>query len=251
MDSFTQAVFYHPLQKRMIHFQKSLRIGADSLITPLAVGVFFIGGQAAAGFYFGFQNGRHQRMTFRDDFPDGVADASPEASLRNEKVVTFPVTFGQEGLPQGVDAMLAGKLTVVVGRSVQGDVGVGQVMADLGGEFEDAGGVMGFHGVYEVPEGFFQMPGEEAMGGEGVQRVFFNGLLPAVWEGRFVAVQVNVMPGGLPGEGAAAFVGLGGLLGKIFNLRAVEGKERFRQGKDSQAVDPAVRPKAPGVCGSY
>jgi len=106
MDSFTQAVFYHPLQKRMVHFQKSLRIGADSLITPLAVGVFFIGGQAAAGFYFGFQNGRHQRMTFRDDFPDGVADASPKASLGNEKVVTFPVTFGQEGLPQGVDAML-------------------------------------------------------------------------------------------------------------------------------------------------
>jgi len=124
-------------------------------------------------------------------------------------------------------------------------------MADFGGEFEDAGGVMGFHGVYEVPEGFFQVPGEDAVGGEGVQRVFFNGLLPAVWEGRFVAVQVNVMPGGLPGEGAAAFVGLGGLPGKIFNLRAVEGKERFRQGKDSQAVDPAVRPKAPSVCGSY
>lgn len=251
MDSFTKAVFYHPLQKRMINFQKSLRIGADSLITARAVGVFLIGGQATAGFYFGFQNGRHQRMAFFDDLPDGVADTSPEASLGNEKVVPFAVAFGKEGLPQGMDAMLAGKLPVVVGGGMKGYMRVSQIMADLSGEFEDAGGIMGFHGFHEVPEGFFQVPGEEAVGEEGVQRVFFESLLPAVWEGRFVAVQVNVMAWGLPGEGSAAFVGLGGLAGEVLNMRAVEGEERFRQGKDSQAVDTAMRPKAPAVCWSY
>ncbi len=250
MDSFTQSVLYHPLQKRMINFQKLLRIGADSLITALAVGVFLIGGQATAGFYFELQNSRYQRMAFFDDLPDGVADTSPKARFGNEKVVSFAVAFGKEGLPQGMDAMLASQLAVVVGGGMKGDVGIGQIMADLGGEFEHAGDIMGFHGFHEVPEGFFQVPGEEAVGEEGVQRVFFESLLPAVWEGRFVAVQVDVMAGGLPGESPAAFVGLGGLAGEVFNMRAVEGEERFRQGKDSQTVDPAVRPKAPGVCWS-
>ena len=251
MDSFTQAVLYHPLQKRMINFQKSLRIGADSLITALAVGVFLIGGQAMAGFYFELQNGRYQRMAFFDDFPDGVADTSPEAGFGNEKVVSFTVAFRKEGFPQRMDAMLASQLAVVVGRSMKGDMGVGQIMADLSGELEEAGDVMGFHGFHEVPEGFFQVPGEETMSVQGVQGVFFNSLLPAAWEGRFVAVQVNIMTWGLPREGPAAFVGFSGLAGEVFNMRAVEGKERFWQGKDSQAVDPAVRPEAPGVCWSY
>ncbi len=251
MNSFTQAVLYHPLQKRMINLQKLLRISADSLITALAVSVFLIGGQTTAGFYFELQDGRYQRMTFFDDFPDGVADTSPEASLGNEKVVPFAVAFRKEGLPEGMDAMLTGKLTVVVGGGVKGYVGVGQIMADLGGEFEDTGNIMGFHGFHEVPEGFFQVPGEEAVGEEGVQRVLFESLLPAVWEGRFVAVQVNVVTWRLPGEGSAAFVGLGGLAGEVLNMRAVEGEERFWQGKDSQAVDAAMRPKAPAVCRSY
>ena len=251
MNSFTQAVLYHPLQKRMINLQKLLRISADSLITALAISVFLIGGQAMAGFHFELQDGRYQRMAFFDDFPDGVADTSPEAGFGNEKVVSFTVAFRKEGFPQRMDAMLASQLAVVVGRSMKGDMGVGQIMADLSGELEEAGDVMGFHGFHEVPEGFFQVPGEEAVGEEGVQRVFFESLLPAVWEGRFVAVQVNVMAWRLPGEGPAAFVRLGGLAGNVFNMWAVEGEKRFWQGKDSQAVDAAVRPKAPGVCWSY
>ena len=86
------------------------------------------------------------------------------------------------------------------------------------------------------------------MGIQRVQRVFFYGFLPDAGYGWGISVQVNVVAGSLPSKGRSAFIRFSSLSRKVLYIRSVKGKERFWQGKDSQAVDTAMRPEAPAVC---
>lgn len=247
----TQALLHHTLQKRMIYLQKSFRVSTNGLITARAVGVLFIRGQAVGGFFFGFQDERNERMTFLNDLPEGILYPAPVTRSGDEEVIPLPIPFGNKRFPERMNAMLVGKLAIVVCGGVKGHMSIRQIMADFRGEFQDAGGLTGFHGFYEVPEGLFQMPGKDSMGIQGVQGIFFYGFLPSAGNGRLVSIQVNVVPGRFPRKGHAPLIGFGGLPRKVLNMGPVKGKERIRQREDRQAVDASVCPEAPAVCRPY
>ncbi len=251
MNSPAHALLHHSFQKRMINLQKSFRISANRLIAPQAVSVFFIRRQAFGSFPFGIEYDGDELMAFLNDHPKGVPHLTPVASFGNEKVIPLPIALREERLPQSVDAMLVGKLAIVVGGGMKGDMSVGKVMANLSGKLQDTRYLTSLHGFYEVPEGFFQVPGENAMRIQCVQGVFFYGFLPAAGDRRLVLIQVNIVAGGFPRKRHTPFVGLRSLASKVLNMRPIEGKEGLRQGKDGQAVDAPMRPKAPGVCRRY
>jgi hypothetical protein len=248
MNSPAHPLLHHALQKSMINLQKRLRISPNGLITPKAIGVFLVRGKAAGGFLFSLQNLGHQCVALFYDLPEGIPHATPKAGPRHKKVITLPIPLRKERLPKRMNPVLPRKLAVVVGCGVEGNMRIRQIMADFGGEFEDAGDVAGSHSFYQLPKGLFQVPRKDAMGIQRVQRVFFYGFLPGVGYGWGISVQVNVVAGSLPSKGRSAFIGFGSLPRKVLYMRSVKGKERFWQGKDSQAVDAAMRPEAPAVC---
>ncbi len=235
----------------MIHLQKSLRVRTNGLMAARAVGVLFIRRQAIGGFLFGIQDNRNERMAFLNDLPDSILYPAPVTSSGNKKVIPLPIPLRNKRLPERMNAMLVGKLAIVVGRGMKGYMSVREVMTNFGGELQDAGGLTGFHSFYEVPESFFQMPGKDTMGVQRVQGIFFYSVLPSARNGKLVSIQVNIVPWRLPRKGHTPLVGLGGLPRKVLNMGPVKGKERIRQREDRQTVDASVRPEAPAVCRSY
>jgi len=187
-------------------------------------------------------------MTLLHDRPYRIANRSPETRRPHPVVIPLPKALGDIRLPQGMNAFLACELAVVVGGGMQGHMGISQVMTYFGGESEDAGGLLGSEGFHELPKGLFQVPGEDSMSQEGVFAETLYGFAPGTGQVRGVPVQVYVMAGRFPGKGGAPFVGLGGLASEVFDMGPVKGKERFRQGKNRQAIDAPMRPETPTVC---
>ncbi len=247
----SHALLHHPFQKGMIYLQKSLRVGTNGLITAKAVSVLFIRRQAVGGFFFGFQDDRNERMAFLNDLPEGILHPAPVTGPGNKKVISLSVSLGDKRFPERMNAMLVSKLAIVVCSGVKGHMGVRQIMPDFRREFQDTGGLTGFHGFYKVPESFFQMPGEDAMRIQSVQGIFFYGILPSAGNRRLIPIQVNVVPWRFPRKGHAALIGFRGLPRQVLNMRPIKRKKRIRQRENRQTVDTSVRPEAPAVCQSY
>lgn len=190
-------------------------------------------------------------MTFLNDLPEGILYPPPVTGPGHKKVIPLPIPLGNKRLPQRMNAMLVGKLAIIVCSGVKGHMGVRQIVPDFRREFQDTGRLTGFHGFYKVPESLFQVPGEDAMGIQGVQGVLFHGILPSVGNGRLISIQIYVMPWRFPRKGHAALIGFRGLSRKVLNVGPVKGKQRIRQREDRQAVDASMRPEAPAVCQSY
>ncbi len=251
MNSLAHAPLHHTAQKCVVGLQKSLRVGSDGLVGAQAVGVFLIGGEFLGSFSFRFQDKGHERMAFFHDFPERILYPTPVARPRHEKIIPLPITLRQKRLPQSMNTMLTCKLAIIIGCGVEGDMSIGKVMADFSRNFEDAGGLMSFHGFYQLPEGLFQMPGQDTVGIQGVQRILRYGLGPIVRDRRLVLVQVNIMAGGFPRKSHAALIRFCSLTSKVLNMGPVKSKERLWQSEDSQPIDAPMGPEAPAICRSY
>jgi hypothetical protein len=106
---------------------------------------------------------RHVLVTLCQDsprVPEGVVVGlrfRQVAGVRRHQVLHI-VCF-----PQGVDAFLVGALSVVVASGVKRNVGVGQIMAQIGGDAKHVlhicrGGVRGRHRAHEFPVGPKELP---------------------------------------------------------------------------------------------
>ncbi len=67
--------------------------------------------------------------------------------------------FGDAAFPERMDAMLVGELSIVIDGSVEGDVGIGDVVSQYGAPPDDLGDILLSEGFYELRVGVLDGPG--------------------------------------------------------------------------------------------
>ena len=233
----------------VVGFAELFGVGFDEDVGAVFEAVLLVAGEGGGELFFKTEDGVEGQVAFEDGLPGFVEDTVHVSGFANVVVVVFGEEFGEAGFPESVDAALACQLAVVVFGGVEGDVGVGDVVADVGGEFHDAGEVTCFEGVAEVVVGVLDVPRHDAVGHEGVFGELFDGVFPLtgdVVEGvGAVVVDVDVVAGGLTLYGVAAAVGIYGVLCEVVNVLFVEVEHLWGEGEDGHAVDALVCPKAP------
>lgn len=232
----------------MINGDKLLRVSAHGLSTPETINVLVFGADFLCSFALSCQDGVYQSMAFIHNRPYRVFYVAPEAGSAYPVVVSIAKPFGDDRLPQAVNAVLSCKLSVVIGSGVEGHMGITQVVAYFGGELEDAGGILGSEGFHQVPESFFQVPWEDPMGLEGIFGKQGHGFLPAPRQVGRIPVQVYVMPRRFPRKNAPTLVWFRSLASQVFYVWPVKGKKGLRQRKYRQTVDAPMGPKTPCPC---
>jgi hypothetical protein len=96
------------------------------------------------------------------------------------------------------------------------------------------------------------MVGHDAIGEQGVCRVFFYCLFPEFGNGIdghgfFIAFQIDVMSAGLGGICVSPLVGIYGVFREEIDVRFIEFEQGLRQGENGLFVDGFVSQKSPSL----
>src|SRR5476651_979120 len=122
-------------------------------------------------------------------------------------------------------------------------------MANIGGCFQDGGGIMRFKGLYQPVVLILYHPWYCAIFIKCISCVALNGIVPVLRDAakRLFAVVIGIqkMPRALQRVNISAFIRVYGVLGKILNIGLVEISHAFGQRKNSKSVNAMMRVKAP------
>src|SRR5690554_6944 len=97
------------------------------------ISILLIPGKPAIQLLFERKHRINQCMALPDDFPCFIQWGCNICCFSNPKIILSGKPFGQAGFPKSMDANLVGELTVIIFGSVQRDMGIANVVTEIGG----------------------------------------------------------------------------------------------------------------------
>lgn len=151
-----------------------------------------------------------------------------------------------------MDSVLVCELAVVIDGCMQRHMGVGHVVADVCRQVKDSIKVFGFECFCESVKHGLHVVGYDAIGEQGVCRVFFYCLFPEFGNGIdghgfFIAFQIDVMSAGLGGICVSPLIGIYGVFREEIDVRFIEFEQGLRQGENGLFVDGFMSQKSPSL----
>ena len=121
------------------------------------------------------QNTVHGSMTLSDRSPCPLTHILHHHRWRHRQEIPISKQFRQPGLPQAVNALLPGQLTIVIHTGVERNMGIGHIMPQVRSSPENIVCTPLHHGVHEAAIGPLDVPRQHPISPECVFVARLNG----------------------------------------------------------------------------